>query len=178
MKVWILHFLLILIPITGFAQPLGGPPEYSSDQTISTFYFEVGGNATFASFNYDLTLNNNYGIRIGASPGLFFAEVEDDNSESDYNYDFVGLIGAFKLHNVGAHKFETGIGAVFGESITPRNDTYPAVPALVVNIGYRFVTKKHRGLSIRGMFTPSYSKNGFVPWFGTSIGISFQNKNK
>ncbi len=171
-------FLLVVFSKTGLAQPLGGPPDYSPSHTLSTFYFEIGGNATFASFNYDLTFNNKYGIRLGASPGLFLEEVEDDNSESDYNYDFVGLIGAFKLHGVGSHKLETGIGAVFGESITPRNNNYPAVPALVVNIGYRFVTKKYRGLNIRGMFTPSFSKNGLIPWFGASIGISFQNKDK
>ena len=178
MKSWLFLFILMLFSIQTNAQLLNGPPEHAYNQTISTFYLEAGGNATFASINYDLTLGNNYGVRVGASPGLFLVDHENDDPEFDYNYDFVGLIGAYKLHGIGPHKWETGIGVVFGESITPRDDNYPSVPAIALNVGYRFVTNKKRGLSLRGMFTPSISKNGIIPWFGASIGISFQNKDK
>lgn len=178
MKLCFLNLFLVFISVSSNAQSLGGPPKHIYKHAVSTFYFEAGGNATFASINYDLTLGNDYGIRIGASPGLFLVDHENDDSGSDYNFDFVGLIGGYKLHGISSHKLETGIGIVFGETITPRDDNYPSVPALTLNIGYRFVTNKYRGLSFRGMFTPSISESGILPWFGASIGISFQNKNK
>lgn len=128
MKLCYLHLFLLLISVQANAQPLDGPPDHAYKQTVSTFYFEAGGNATFASINYDLTLGNNYGVRVGASPGLFLVDKENDDTQSGYNYDFVGLIGAYKLHGSSPHKWETGIGIVFGESITPRDDNYPSVP--------------------------------------------------
>lgn len=171
-------FILLFISSEINSQPFGVPPNNTFQKTVSTFYFEVGGNAVFASLNYDLIFDSKYGVRIGISPGLLFIDSSTDNNKEDYNYDLTALISAFKLYGSASHKVETGLGALFGEAITPRENKYPAVPALFLNFGYRFSTTKEKGLSFRLMFTPSINKNGITPWCGASIGISFKNKIK
>lgn len=178
MKKYSIVFVLLFISGELFAQSLEGPPALKYQNTTSTLYIELWGNAGLASFNYDLSFESNYGVRIGASPGLFLLDNENNDQGADFNIDLTGLISAFKLFGSGSHKLETGIGALFGEFVTPRNDNYPSVPALNFNIGYRFVTPKEKGLNLRAMFTPSISKNGLQPWFGVSVGISFLNKAK
>lgn len=172
--------VLILLLISGrlYSQPTGGPPSNYFQETKSSFYIEFGGNAVFTSINYDLTFNSDYGVRIGASPGLFLISDLNGEQSEEYNFDLTGLISAFKLFGSDSHKFETGAGAVFGESITPRDDNYPAIPALSLNFGYRFITPREKGLSLRAMLTPTISKNGLIPWLGVSIGFSFTNKVK
>tara|TARA_R110000868_G_scaffold304437_27_gene565492 strand:- start:3751 stop:4278 length:528 start_codon:yes stop_codon:yes gene_type:complete len=168
-----LFILLFSFFEKGYSQSVSGPPIVQSRNIMNTVYVEYRGNAFFGSLNYDLIFDSDYGLRIGVSPGLLLIDNENSDTESDNKYDLTGLVSAFKLIGSNSHKVEAGLGAIFGESKTQRDDDKPAVPAVVLNVGYRFITQKEKGLNFRTMFTPSLSKNGLIPWFGASIGISF-----
>ncbi|GAB5408863.1 MAG: hypothetical protein BalsKO_12280 [Balneolaceae bacterium] len=178
MKNYIFISTLLLFSSEVIAQSIQGPPTNKFQDTRSTFYIELGGNAIFGSVNYDLTFDSKYGVRIGVSPGLFLLDNSSNNYEEDFDFDLTALISAFKLFGSDLHKFETGIGVLFGDRITPRDKNYPAIPALALNLGYRFISTKEKGISFRGMFTPSISKNGLITWVGISLGYSFKNKAK
>lgn len=148
----------------------------SGKDFTNTFYIEIGGNALLGSFNYDLVLPSSFGIRVGISPTFFlFALEEDQNYYKEGNVDFIAVLSGFKLHGKDSNKFETGLGIVFGEATDDFLDKYGTIPGVTLNMGYRFVPVKKKGLSIRAMFTPIINSEGFVPKFGLSVGLSFRN---
>jgi hypothetical protein len=171
-------FLLLIIGSTVNAQQF--PPQYpnrneSSDRNfINAVYLEMGGASGFASLNYDLTINQDYVFRLGISLDLFLAMSDSDNDPTfEPVEDFSAVLALSKLYGSDQHKIETGAGVVFGGSNLTKYD-YPKPPGMMVNIGYRFYTLKSRGLSTRLAFTPILNEEGFNPWIGFSIGISFK----
>ena len=173
--IFVALFLLSIQPIQ--AQPFQKPTIAKYGDTMSTFYLEIGGNGILGSINYDLILPSNYGIRVGISPGLILFNAEDSESEfSVQNFNFIGILSAFKLHGTSSHKLESGLGIVVGEINSEIKENFPAIPGIAINLGYRFVSKREKGLSLRVMFSPILCKDGFTPWFGGSLGYSFINK--
>lgn len=173
-----LLILLVLFQTSALiAQPFEKPSNNLIGESISTFYLEVGGNAILASVNYDLLLTSYYGIRVGISPGLIVFDEDDSNTEFDLQgSNFIGILSAYKLHGTSSHRLETGIGVVVGEFNTTKEENYPSIPGIAINVGYRFISKREKGLSLRAIFTPILSNDGFTPWIGASIGFSFKNK--
>jgi hypothetical protein len=135
----------------------------------NNIYIEAFGSGGYYSINYDRMFTANMGGRIGygyvSFPKLFiFPEMTLSLIPVSFNY-FIGE---------GNSKLELGAGITFihgdvdwfgikgaGSFIFPN-----------LNIGYRYQPAEG-GLLFRIGFTPFFTRKGFQPWGGISIGSAF-----
>lgn len=168
-----------LILILGFfgiqiqAQVHDTPYAHEPKEFLNSIYAEFGGAGIFLSINYDLIINESSVIRIGATPNIF----SDPGSENLATFDeedfkIAGIISYSLLVGKRSNKLESGIGIIFGDEIKYDGESIP--PALFLNLGYRFVTRKVKGASFKASFTPFINDKKFKPWMGISIGYSFK----
>lgn len=162
------------------AQTFESPDTRPSSKYLSSFYLEVGGTNSVASFNYDMIVNQNVVIRVGLSPSVLFAISEEDkyldNQSKEMN--FSGVITAGRITGRSNHHFETGIGYVFGEINRTPSSSFPRPGGLVLNAGYRFISTIDKGITFRAMFTPILNSDGLTPWAGLSFGYSFSGSKR
>jgi len=140
---------------------------------LNSIYAEFGGAGLFLSINYDLIINKSSVIRIGATPNIF-VEPDSENLGTFDQEDFkiAGIISYSLLFGKRSNKLESGIGLIFGDEIKYNDESIP--PAIFLNLGYRFVTNKVKGIAFKTSFTPFIKDKEFKPWMGISIGYSFQ----
>lgn len=150
------------------------------DSFTHSVYLEFGGSTVTASANYELIYRKSTAFRIGITPfpDLFGVEDDDylrDTIEQD-NMEMVAMISAARLFGSGPNKFESGIGAVFGQSKRNPDSRFPRATGITPYLGYRFTPQeKVNGVVFRASFTPIINSDGFNPWFGLSFGYSFAN---
>jgi len=131
----------------------------------NSFYFEAGGNAVVASFNYDRLFGESFAGRVGLG-GI----------GNEYGGGVVAVpMTLSRLLGTGAHKFELGAGAIYArEYWFWEVNNYLSLTGIV---GYRYQPKTKGGV-FRVGFTPIFGFNPeegvlFFPWGGVSFGVAF-----
>lgn len=137
----------------------------------NSIYFEALGNGGLYSVNYDRLFTDNFGARVGfmyiSEIDFFFVSEED-----------LLLIPATINYLLGnKHKFELGVGLVLASVSSTGVFGFESGESSsnvvgTATIGYRY-QKPKGGFLFRAGFTPLFNSNGFQPYAGVSIGVSF-----
>ena len=135
-------------------------------------YFELGGSAVGASFNYERRLGDRWLGRAGIS------WVSGDSGDDTDTTFLVPLTVSSVNRPASSHHLELGGGitVIAGD----RQDLWGAFDddekvstALLTGIvGYRY-QKPAGGFQFRAAFTPLLGEGGFAPWAGVSFGYAW-----
>jgi hypothetical protein len=139
-----------------------GPPAGEAAPLGNRVFLEVLGAGLLYSLNYEITLSDRAGVRLGVG-GLPF---------SDASY-IVGLAMPTVLVGRGAHKAVLAAGLGFGwESVSlfETEDVFEVYG--IASVGYQFQPHP-RGFFGRLSFTPIITDQVFSPWGGVSVGKAF-----
>ncbi|MBO6621079.1 MAG: hypothetical protein JJ892_03390 [Balneola sp.] len=172
----LIHFIILFCSTHIQSQSFLKPQESYTNKYVNSLYAELGGAGVYLSINYDLTINETSVIRLGASPSIL-RDPNPRNSTQRYkndNFPIVGIISYSRLFGGGSNKIETGTGIVFGDKLS--NSNKPGPPAVFFNLGYRFFSKKDKGIVLKASFTPFIKQQEIIPWAGISFGYSFFNQ--
>lgn len=171
----VIHFIVLACSSQTHSQDFLKPQQDYTNKYINSLYLELGGAGVVLSVNYDLIIKETSVVRIGATPSIL-REAEHQNSSRYYKDDefpIVGIISYSRLFSHDFNKVEVGTGVVFGDKISYSNK--PGPPAIYLNLGYRFVSKKTKGVVLKATFTPFIKDQKLIPWAGISFGYSFFN---
>lgn len=130
---------------------------------VNRAYVELFGAGILYSINYELTLSDRIGLRLGVG-GLPF-------SGASY---IAGVAMPTMLFGRGAHKVVVAGGVGFGwiEDIGLFETQEEFEFYGVGSIGYQLQTEP-RGFFVRAAFTPIFTDGKVSPWGGVSFGSAF-----
>jgi hypothetical protein len=146
--------------------------EAHAQPSRNAAYFELGGSAVGASFNYERRLGDKWLGRAGLS------WVTGDSGDDTDTTFLVPLTVSTLTRPASSHHLELGGGitVIAGD----RQDLWGAFDddekvstALLTGIiGYRY-QKPAGGFQFRAAFTPLLGEEGFAPWAGVSFGYAW-----
>lgn len=157
--------LLLLVSLLAASEAQAQGPRNAA-------YFELGGSAVGASFNYERRLTDEWFGRAGLS------WVTGDSGDDTDTTFLVPLTVSSVNRPASNHHLELGGGVtlIAGD----RQDLWGAFDddekvstALLTGIvGYRF-QRPAGGFQFRAAFTPLLGEEGFAPWAGVSFGYAW-----
>lgn len=137
-------------------------------------FLELLGNGLVYSLNYERAITPALRARIGLSYDILHLLIATDEPDDD-RFNMMPLILSY-LFGSGVHKFEVGAGAglVFNKGDFDDVGIFDSETRLVAMaaLAYRLQTKE-KGPFLRLAFTPFFGKEGWMPWGGISLGLSW-----
>lgn len=130
-------------------------------------FVELGGQGLFFTANYDTRFGkarNGLGGRIG------FGAIGVDNT------NFVTVpVSLNYLLGEGKNFFEIGLGATYGKLSADEDSFFGSGDEIIGTLAFMYRYQPlTSGFSFRGGFTPVFSSDGFIPYFGgLSLGYTF-----
>ena len=137
-------------------------------------YVELLGNGLLWSISYDRLLTPNVSARVG---GGFTSATDADGD--NLTLAIVPVTASY-LWGSGNGRLETGLGVSLASASVSLNFTDEEVSTEgsdrtllgTATVGYRY-QRPDGGFVFRAGFTPVFSTDDFLPWFGVSFGYAF-----